>query len=147
MSFSCKCFIACIAAASTFTHDDKFKTEWQARYDGLSKVVRSQNFAKFQTYVADSYTWLTPDGKTKNRKDSLAEFKPLFEMKKVTGGEMVVNVSKIGKEFRITYDARWVLISKDNKTSHYHEVGVDTWKQFAGAWKVVHSVDKISEMK
>ncbi len=136
-----------VIAASTLAHADKLSQEWQSRYDNLSKVVRSKDFAKFQSLVADNYTWLTPDGKTKNRKDSLAEFKPLFEMKTITGGEKVISASKKSDQVDITYDAKWVLISKDNKTSHFHEIGVDTWKKFAGTWKIVKSVDKLSEMK
>ena len=112
-----------VIAASTLAHADKLSQEWQSRYDNLSKVVRSKDFAKFQSLVADNYTWLTPDGKTKNRKDSLAEFKPLFEMKTITGGEKVISASKKSDQVDITYDAKWVLISKDNKTSHFHEIG------------------------
>lgn len=140
-------FAFLIAVASIFAHSGKFTAEWQSRYDDLSSSVRALNFAKFQSYVADSYTWVQPGGKTKNRKDSLAEFKPMFDMKKITGGEKVVKASKKGSQVDVTYDARWVMTGKDNKTSRFHEVGVDTWKQIGGKWMIVRSVDKISEMK
>ncbi len=142
-----KSLVIVFAFTSAFVHADKLAVEWQTRYDGLSGTLRAKNFAKFESFIADSYTWVQPGGQTKNRKESLAEFKPMFEMKRITGGEKVVAVVKKGEQVDVTYDARWVLTGKDNKISHFHEVGVDSWKRFGGKWKVIRSVDKVSEMK
>jgi len=140
-------FALVIAFISTFAQAGSLTSEWQTRYDNLAKVVRSKNFAIFQSLMADSYKWKTPDGKVKNRKESIAEFKPLFDMKSITGGEKVTAVSDKGSLTEVSYDEKWDFLSKDNKTSHYHEVGVDTWKQLRGKWQVVRTVTKLAEMK
>ena len=137
-------FISLLALASvaTLASADSLTKKWQVRYDALSKLVVTKDFNSFQKLIADDYVWVQPDGKQLNRKDTITAFAPIFQMKKVTGGEKVTKVVKKGDTFEVTFDARWSFVGPDGKAATDKEVGVDTWRKVKGEWNVVKTVDK-----
>ncbi|MDR3688924.1 MAG: nuclear transport factor 2 family protein [Fimbriimonas sp.] len=116
--------------------------EWQKRYDKVSKMVIAGDFKSFQDLMAENYVWVLPDGKQKNRKESIAEFAPLFKMKEVSGGETVKKVTGNGEAVEVTFYAKWTMVGKDGKAIHDQERGIDSWRKIGGQWKVIRTVDK-----
>jgi|GEM_PF-5270945 len=135
--------ILMMSTAATFASVDSLTKQWQTRYDSLSKMVTGKDFAGFQKLMANDYTWIQPDGKKLNRKQSIAAFAPIFQMKKVTGGETVKKVVKKGDSVEVTFDARWGYAGPDGKPVTDQEIGVDTWRKVKGTWKVVKTVDQV----
>ncbi len=135
-------FIAVIAATLTIADSDKLAAQWKSRYEEISRVVRAKNLPKFESYIAAEYIWVLADGETKKRAEALLEFTPLFEMKKIVGGEKIVGVTKRGDVIEVTFESNWTFTGKDNKIIRSHEIGIDSWKKFEGKWLIVRTQDK-----
>lgn len=143
MKSAVKPFLALLCCgAAAFSFADAMTAKWQAHYDVYVKSITSRNFAVFKTYIAKDFVWVKPDGKRVLRDKALAEFKGIFDAKKVSGGEKVLKAVKRGAEVDVTYKASFTIVLADGTTSSFAEEGVDTWKQNKGKWQLVRSVDK-----
>lgn len=117
-------------------------SEWKERYRQVVKTFTTRNFAAFKKLVADEYVWILPDGTTKNRKESLAEFEPLFKAVKATGDEKIEKVEKKGDTVEVTFKANFVFTFADKSKVEINEEGIDTWKKIKGKWQFIQSRDK-----
>lgn len=118
--------------------------EWQARYDGLSKVVRDRNFGAFLAYTAPDFTWTPYHGKPMSRKAAREAFAPMFKAESITGGEQVMKAIRKGKRVEVTCYVHYKITS-GGKTTSIHEVDLDLWEKRGAEWKIVQSITKQSK--
>ena len=114
--------------------------EWQTRYDAVTKAVTMLNPSRYWAFCSKDFVWVQADGKKMTKQQAAATFMPMFKSQKITGSEKVVKLTQRGDFVDVNYETNLVITPWGKKAEHYHEIGVDTWKQFNGKWLVVKSV-------
>lgn len=145
MLFSRIAFTTLVVISSSSALADRLKEEWQARYYKLSKIICSRDLKAFTDYLAPDYVWIQPGGVKRTRAQAIGDFGEMFKAKAISGGEKVVGVRRVADTVEVKYDARWTLTGVDGKVSKFHEKGVDTWRLTGKAWKVIKTLDEVSE--
>jgi len=133
--------------ACTCAFADKVPDLIRGRYRDEKRFVEARNFAAFQTLVADSYVWVQPDGKTKNRKDAMAEFAPMFKAKSIKMSIKIKRIAKHDETYDANYENNVTMVVEGQGKVHFHEIGTDTWKKIGRKWLIVKTVDTLSEQK
>jgi len=137
----------CIALATVcaLASAVELPAELKSRYQTEKSLIESKNLSGFTALFADGYTWTLPDGKSKNKAQSIAEMAPMFKAQKIVLSEKFTKCVKHGDTYEVSFDAKLTIVVSKKTTSHYHEVGADTWKKVGGNWLIIKTVDTVSQ--
>ncbi len=140
--------VAMVALSAVAARAAELPKELAARYDGLTKAIRTCDTKSFDGFFAKDFVNVDPAGKKTPRAEFLKGVGEMFQGAKSC--DTKVTFSKVAKQSDTTavdFDFSFTVKGKLGGDLLAHEVGTDYWKKTGGKWMLVKTVDKTMDVK